>query len=493
MRRLLLALALLCAPVSAYGQTTSAKVVSSCGAQSYSAGTTQQQSQDTTGKLCDSGGGGGGTVTANQGTPNAGGATNSWPVQGAGAAGTPAGGVVSVQGVASGTVVPISAGSLPLPTGAATSANQPTNAAQGSTTAAQTGNLVQGAVTTSAPSYTNAQTDPVSLTPAGNLRVDGSTVTQPVSNGGTFAVQAAQATATNLNATVVGTGTFAVQDNQATASNLNAQVVGNVAAGASDSGNGVKAAGVYNSTLPTLTNGLRGDLQIGTRGSLDTQACGANTATCAVVTNVNGDGLSASSAAIYEQAFGALWNGTTWDRAYSGGTTGSASVSGGVASAAADSGNPVKTGGVYTTSPSAVTTGQRVNLWLDQFGNPAAASYGGGEVPVSCSTGNVAAAIATCTMPAASGKTTYISGFDITASGATVGSVVTCTLTNTGSGTHSYTFAASAGALLSDTPLTKVFERPLAATATNTAPVLSCPSLGTGNTNMTINMDGFEK
>lgn len=32
-----------------------------------------------------------------------------------------------------------------------------------------------------------------------------------VSNGGTFAVQAAQSTAANLNATVVGTGTFAVQ------------------------------------------------------------------------------------------------------------------------------------------------------------------------------------------------------------------------------------------------------------------------------------------
>lgn len=39
---------------------------------------------------------------------------------GAGIAGTPAGGVVSVQGVAGGTVLPISVASLPLPTGAAT-------------------------------------------------------------------------------------------------------------------------------------------------------------------------------------------------------------------------------------------------------------------------------------------------------------------------------------------------------------------------------------
>ena len=53
-------------------------------------------------------GGSGVPVTANQGTPNAGGATNSWFIQGAGVAGTPAGGVASVQGVAGGTALPVS-------------------------------------------------------------------------------------------------------------------------------------------------------------------------------------------------------------------------------------------------------------------------------------------------------------------------------------------------------------------------------------------------
>lgn len=52
---------------------------------------------------------------------------------------------------------------------------------QGSTTSGQTGPLIQGAVTTSAPSYTTAQTSPLSLTTAGALRVDGSAVTQPIS------------------------------------------------------------------------------------------------------------------------------------------------------------------------------------------------------------------------------------------------------------------------------------------------------------------------
>ena len=76
---------------------------------------------------------------------------------------------------------PISAASLPLPTGAATAAGQPTVAGSGSTTSGQTGNLDMAAVTSSSPAYTNGQTNALSLTTAGALRVDGSAVTQPVS------------------------------------------------------------------------------------------------------------------------------------------------------------------------------------------------------------------------------------------------------------------------------------------------------------------------
>lgn len=63
-------------------------------------------------------------------------------------------------------------GTVSLPTGAATAALQPTNAAQASTTSGQTGRLSMGAVTTSPPSYTTAQTDPLSLDTAGNLRIN---------------------------------------------------------------------------------------------------------------------------------------------------------------------------------------------------------------------------------------------------------------------------------------------------------------------------------
>lgn len=133
-------------------------------------------------------------------------------VVGAGVAGTPAGGVVSIQGVASGTVVPVSgtvtanAGTGNFTVVQATAANLnatitgtvtanigTTNGlaldtsvngilvSQGSTTSGEKGPLIQGAVTTASPTYITAQTSPLSLTTAGALRIDGSAVTQPVS------------------------------------------------------------------------------------------------------------------------------------------------------------------------------------------------------------------------------------------------------------------------------------------------------------------------
>jgi len=50
-----------------------------------------------------------------------------------------------------------------------------TGLAQASTTSGQTGSLVMGAVTTSAPSYTTAQTDPLSIDTAGGLRASPAT------------------------------------------------------------------------------------------------------------------------------------------------------------------------------------------------------------------------------------------------------------------------------------------------------------------------------
>lgn len=61
--------------------------------------------------------------------------------------------------------------------------------AQGSTTSGQTGFLNQGAVTTGAPSYSNGQTDPLSLDTSGNLRVLASgTVTANIGTSGSLAL-----------------------------------------------------------------------------------------------------------------------------------------------------------------------------------------------------------------------------------------------------------------------------------------------------------------
>lgn len=54
---------------------------------------------------------------------------------------------------------------------------------QGSTTSGQKGVLSQGAVTTNQPSYTNAQTSPLSLTPKGRLRVDAATINVAATSG----------------------------------------------------------------------------------------------------------------------------------------------------------------------------------------------------------------------------------------------------------------------------------------------------------------------
>lgn len=125
------------------------------------------------------------------------------------------------------------------------------NLAQGSTTSGQKGNLTLGAVTTGSPTYTTAQSSPLSLDTTGALRVN---VTAGGSGGGIVT----QATAANLNATVVGTGTFAVQASAGTNLNtsalaLDATLTGGTAQTKITDGTNVatvKAA----STAPVLTD-----------------------------------------------------------------------------------------------------------------------------------------------------------------------------------------------------------------------------------------------
>ena len=110
---------------------------------------------------------------------------------------------------------------------------------------------------------------------------------------------------------------------------------------------------------------------------------------------------------------------------------------------------------------------------------------------ISATSGNVAAATATATLAAATGKVTHITGFTVTASGATLGAVVLVTVTGP-TGTLTFVFTAIAGVLLGCAPLTINFPSPIPASSPGTAIVVSMPTLGAGNTNAAIVATGFQ-
>lgn len=119
-------------------------------------------------------------------------------------------------------------------------------------------------------------------------------------------------------------------------------------------------------------------------------------------------------------------------------------------------------------------------------------AYPTGSTPVSASSGNVAAGVATATLAGAAGKTTYISGFTITGGGATAASLITATVSNLIGGTGSYTVPVPAGATAGIQPLVVEFFPPIPASAVNTAIAVSAPSFGAGNTNATVNAWGYQ-
>lgn len=92
----------------------------------------------------------------------------------------------------------------------------------------------------------------------------------------------------------------------------NMVVVGNVASGATDSGNPVKIGAVYSSTLPTLTNGQRVNLQTGTRGSLNVTLFGPDN-TNAVIAGAPANALG-ENVGVYTIGQNHVYNGATWDR-----------------------------------------------------------------------------------------------------------------------------------------------------------------------------------
>lgn len=117
--------------------------------------------------------------------------------------------------------------------------------------------------------------------------------------------------------------------------------------------------------------------------------------------------------------------------------------------------------------------------------------YPNQTTPVSAASGNVANAIAAASLAAVAGKRGYVTGFEITAGGATAAALAEATLAGILGGTATYIFGAPAGAAVQAVPLIVKFQMPIPASAINTAITISLPALGAGNTKAAVAIHGF--
>lgn len=121
----------------------------------------------------------------------------------------------------------------------------------------------------------------------------------------------------------------------------------------------------------------------------------------------------------------------------------------------------------------------------------AAPGYTSAQTPASASSGVAANASAAATLTGVSAKSTYLTGFDITSDGATVGSCVNPTVTGLLGGTRTYTYCVPAGVTAAATPLVISFVPPLISSTTATNIVVTLPALGAGSTTATVNAQGY--
>jgi len=133
--------------------------------------------------------------------------------------------------------------------------------------------------------------------------------------------------------------------------------------------------------------------------------------------------------------------------------------------------------------------GQPVPQWYDPVSDMFRTNTN--SASVNAASGNVAAAVASATLPAVAGKTNFLTGFTVSGAGATAALPVIVTVTGVLGGTLSYVYVAAVGVLAANQPLNMRFNPPLQAAAANTAIVVSCPSLGLGNTHNSTVANGF--
>jgi hypothetical protein len=241
-----------------------------------------------------------------------------------------------------------------------------------------------GFTTTGAPAYTTAQTNPLSLTTAGALRVDSSAVTQPVSGtfwqatqpvSGTFwqATQPVSGTVTAnqggapWTATIQQGGNSAVVKAASTAAAAaDPSLVVNIspnspAMAMTQSGVWTVQPGNTANTTPWLATINQG----GNSAVVKAASTAAAAADPSLVVNISPNSppmaMTQSGAWTVTANQGGAWSvsqsGAPWN------------FQGDIGSGTADSGNPVKIGGIAQTgNPTAVSLGQRVSASFDKVG-----------------------------------------------------------------------------------------------------------------------------
>lgn len=115
----------------------------------------------------------------------------------------------------------------------------------------------------------------------------------------------------------------------------------------------------------------------------------------------------------------------------------------------------------------------------------------GDTQPLHDASGNVANANAVATLTPGNDRFAYLSGFELTAAGATAGAVVSATVAGTLDGTLTYTFAFPIGATVGAAPLIVTFDPPIPGAARGTAIVVTLPAGGAGNTNASAVAHGY--
>lgn len=159
------------------------------------------------------------------------------------------------------------------------------------------------------PTFTDGQVSDLQSDARGNLAVS-------LFNG---VLQASIDANGNLRTQIANGANIATVD---ASGNLSAFALGNVASGAADSGNPLKMGARYNAARPTFADGNRGDLQIGTRGSLAVTLFGSDSVSAPIVFAAQNDATANANASLATSNFLYVFNGATWDRVTGSGTRG---------------------------------------------------------------------------------------------------------------------------------------------------------------------------